>query len=138
MSVLNGTDFRLFIGGSVVGHAKSLSISFGSSSIDISNKDTGGWDDNLAGRKNWTASSDALVDVTDSQGFEEAYDAYIAGDTVTITWGMVSGSAIDTSVVNWSGSATIESLDLSANDGEAVSYSIKLNGKGAPTKIAAA
>ncbi|WP_430811268.1 MULTISPECIES: phage tail tube protein [unclassified Carboxylicivirga] len=140
--VINGTDLHLFIGADAaekhVGHAKSHTIDMGTGEIDISNKDTGGWDDFLAGRKNWTASCDAMFDMEDAQGFEQAFDAWLAGTPVRLVSAIKTGAnAIDTGAMQLVGTAIITSISLSSGDGEAVTYSVSYKGKGALAKVAA-
>jgi len=135
--VLNGTDLHMFSDSNHIGHAKSHSIDMGTGEIDISNKDTGGWDDFLSGRKNWTASVDAMVDYSDTEGFEQAFDAWIGGTVITLTSAIkTGGDAIDTTSMQLTGDAIITNITINAGDGEAVSYSVSYKGKGALSKVA--
>ncbi len=140
--VINGTDLHMFVGAEGaeehIGHAKSHSIEMATGEIDISNKETGGWDDFLAGRKNWTASCDAMIDFSDTEGFEQAFDAWLAGESVRIVSAIkTDADAIDTSKLQLVGTAIITNISINAGDGEAVSYSVSYKGKGALTKVAA-
>ena len=76
MSVINGTDVRLYVPSAgtatddasttwiAVGSAKSGTLSISADTPDSSTKDSSGWLEVIAGQKSWTMDFDGLVDFT--------------------------------------------------------------------------
>ena len=138
--IFNGDDLVLAVGtsGSEVAfaHAQSSSISFSNSLIDTTTKDSNSWEEMISGRKSFTISTDGLADFDDvaSRTSAEAFsDLAIAGTMVAFTFTRTGGTTGDHE--GWSGSAFIESFEISAASDETVTYSVSLKGTGALTKV---
>ena len=146
MAVFNGNDLVLAIhttSGSEVAfaHAQSASISFSDSLIDVTTKDSNSWEEMISGRKSFTISTDGLFDlddVTSRTSGEQFSDYAIAGTQIFFTFqrsANATGGALSTGdQTGWSGSAFIESFEVSAGSDESVSYSVSLKGTGALVK----
>jgi len=105
-------------------------LSFSKEDVDSTNKDNSGWIDSVSTRRGWTASCDGvyenddaaiqyLIDTNQLAASTTNYDVYIklvdkAGDTYT-------------------GSATMDSIELECPEGDLVSYSLSFTGRGALT-----
>ena len=68
--VLNGTSLVVLIGTEVIAHATSCSLSVSSDLPDATTKDSGGWNENIAGAKSWSLTTDGLATV---EGTGSAY-----------------------------------------------------------------
>ena len=141
MAVFNGNDLVLSIGtaaGSEVAlaHAQTSSISFSNALIDATTKDSGSWEEMISGRRSWTITTDGLADfddVTSRTSTEGFSDLALAGTLVHLTFQRTSGASSG-DLEGWSGTAYIESFDISGASDETVTYSVSLKGTGALSK----
>ena len=116
--------------------ATSCSVQIDGETIDTSNKFSGRWNSNLAGKNSYTISTDALF--TQAEGlysFDFLMDQMVTGKK--LDW--VIGNAKDyvaqdydlkTDAPYYSGTAFITSLSLNAGNQEVANCSISLTGSG--------
>lgn len=134
-----GDDILLYVLDSTykpIAFATSCSVQVDGETIDTSNKMSGRWASNLAGRNSYTVSCDALY--TKNTG-HTSYD-YLLSQMVSgngVKWVMSSPSSADTTSFAYvadnaiaSGTALITSLSLNAGNNEVASCSITLTGVG--------
>lgn len=144
MAKFNGNDLVLAVhatSGSEVkfAHAQNASISFANSLIDTTSKDSNSWEEMISGRKSFTISADGLADFDDvasANSTEQFSDYAIAGTQVFFKFER-DGTPASVSVgdqLGWTGSAFIESFDVSAPTDDVATYSISLKGTGALVK----
>ena len=57
---LNGTDLKVYVAGTLVAYSTNCSININHSLRSTSNKESGGWDENMEGMRNWDLSCDSL------------------------------------------------------------------------------
>jgi hypothetical protein len=74
-----GRDFTITVDTSVLYYAESFELSLDKKEIDVTNLNSGGWDEFVVGSKGWSASTDALLcRTTDtSRGFDYLLDNYL-------------------------------------------------------------
>ena len=135
MAVLNGNDLVLGIATTATtvafAHSQSASISFSNSLIDTTTKDSASWEEMISGRKSWSLSTDGLVDfaavsgATNTVGFATLA---LAGTEVFVRFGVDGGDA-------YTGSAFIESFELSSTSDDVATYSVSLKGTGVLTAV---
>lgn len=135
--VFNGTSLVVLVGTEVVAHATSCSLSISADLPDATTKESGGWADHIAGLRSWSITTDGLATV------EPTGTNYVVGDifsalngrgTVTVKFTTVSGSTPITGDLIWSGSAFVESLDITADMESPVTYSASFTGTGTLTQ----
>jgi hypothetical protein len=127
MNEINGTDLRIWINGVKMADATSHTLSIAMKTRPTSNKDSGKYDTEAAGRFTITASADALKVYGN---FEAILSAMINQLPVTVDFGQKSAdplNTLDESKFYASGDFLIVGFDDAAPDGETASYSIKLN-----------
>lgn len=137
-----GDDMFLYItdetSDKVVAFATSCQIQVDGETIDTSNKMSGRWNSNLAGKNGYTITADALYTQTTGHfSFDDLMEKMIAGGAIGWKVGKATDStdfALDTSKPYYSGEAFVTSLSLSAGNNEIASCSITLTGSGAITK----
>ena len=145
MAKFNGNDLVLAIGSSdsnetKFAHAQTASISFSNSLIDVTTKDSNSWDEMISGRKSFTISTDGLADfddvasATSAEGFS---DVALAGTIVFFEFQRPSASLTTGDMTGWTGTALIESFDISGASDDAVTYSVSLKGTGQLVKATA-
>lgn len=135
--VINGTSLVVLIGTEVIAHATSCSLSVSSDLPDATTKDSGGWTDHIAGVKSWSLTTDGLATV------EGTGTKYTVGDlftalsgrtTLTVKFTTVTGATPVVGDLYWSGSAFVESLDMTADMESPVTFSAAFTGLGVLTQ----
>jgi predicted secreted protein len=123
MSVQNSTLTKIYIAGVAVANSTNVNLSSTTAMIDITNKDSGGWRELLAGLSEWSMSGDFIVDFADSKGPDDLYTAKEAKTSVTVKYmNNTSGE------VYYQGSAFISSLTLNAGTEGEPNGSFELQG----------
>lgn len=126
--------------------ATSLSVEVSADAVDISSKDSGRWAASLLGKISWTASASNLFTVAD---YKKLMDCMVANTPIDIVFGTVknydtvaSGTTTDDGTYTgtpsaWTsaddlyhGKVVINSISLSANNGEVATYDASFTGVG--------
>jgi predicted secreted protein len=135
--VFNGTSLVVLVGTEVIAHATSCSLSVSADLPDATTKQSGGWAEEIAGLRSWTLTTDGLATV------EPTGTDYVVGDifsalngrtSVTVKFTTANGSTPIVGDLIWSGSAFVESLDITADMESPVTYSASFTGTGVLTQ----
>jgi len=142
-SVFNGTSLVVLIGTEVIGFATSCSLSLAIDAPDASTKQSLGWADEIGGQRSWSLTTDGLATVVPGTvatyvTTAELNALAIARTAVTVKFTTVDNSTVGgvtpvTGDVIYSGSAFIESVDMTADMENPVTYSVSFKGTGALT-----
>lgn len=137
MAVQNATDVTLSVGGKVISHATSCSLSISRELRDASSKQSGGFTKNLDGIISWEVSGDGFIDLDDG-GVNTIFSSAFTTMTNVATDPVVAvvftiGSSGDT----YTGNAYITSLSADAGFEDNATYSITLNGTDGLTQVVA-
>lgn len=126
MATFKGKDGVVKVGANAVAEVRGWSVSQSIGTVDDS---VMGDDDetHLVTIKNWTGSADVLFDDTDTNG----QVALAVGSSVTVSFQMEGDTSGDHKL---SGTATVESREISAQHDGLVEASITLKGNGALTE----
>lgn len=131
--VIPGDDILLYVGEIAVSHSTSHSLSLNGTTIDITNKDTAGFEKFLNGRKNWSISIEGMVAYDATYGYEDLFDAWLAGTELTVKFSTeVAGD------IYFTGPVIIENLEKSAGGGAVTTFTCSLKGNGAIAKATVA
>ena len=125
--VVNGTICVLYLGETAISYSTSCSLSLSGTTIDVTNKDSGYWVQKISGHKNsWTMSVDAFYNM-DGAGVTpyELFDPLRDGDLVSLKF--TTTNTDDTFFV---GNAIVTSLNITAGDSEAATFSAEFEGAG--------
>jgi predicted secreted protein len=138
---------QLFISGKTLACATSCSVNISADDIDVSCKDSAGFNSTIPGRITWTAQSDNLFVIDD---YQKLVDAMLNKTVLTLAFSTVGNWAdrtapdADGHVVptggwtsannGYTGQVTVSSIDLSADNGSVATYSVTFNGHGALAK----
>jgi TP901-1 family phage major tail protein len=104
-----------------VGGQKDATFDRGSGTIDVTDKDSQGWEENLPGNRNWSISFESFV-IEDDAGFleiEDAFDNQTQKQYQIITPGHL-----------YQGKATVEALSMAGPNADAGAFSFTLKGTG--------
>ena len=144
-SVFNGTSLVVLIGTEVIAFATSCSLSIAIDTPDSSTKQSLGWADEIGGQKSWSLTTDGLATVVPGSvatyiSTTELSNLAIARTAVTVKFTTVNNDTVGgvtpvTGDTIYSGSAFIESVDMTADMENPVTYSVSFKGTG-PLTIA--
>jgi predicted secreted protein len=139
-SVFNGTSLVVLIGTEVIGFATSCSLSLAIDAPDASTKQSLGWADEIGGQRSWSLTTDGLATVVPGTvatyvTTAELNALAIARTAVTVKFTTVDNSTVGgvtpvTGDVIYSGQAFIESVDMTADMENPVTYSVSFKGTG--------
>ena len=140
---INGTELRVYAGGTLIAYSTSASININHSTRSTSSKDSGGWDENMEGMRNWDVSCDALYAwLTPGAGaignntLSDLFDTYMKDRTsLELTFGVTTTDTGDTKYV---GNAWMTSASLSAPQEDTSTYSVSFQGSGVLVQTVAA
>ena len=127
---IRGLEVLIYIGSTAVGGQRGASLSMSADELDITDKNTVGYKKFLVGLKEWSISCDGLV-VAGEAGYDALFNAFIAGDIVTVQFKKEDGS------FGYEGEMVVSSMDFDAQYDDALTYSCELKGAGDLTKIGA-
>ena len=144
-SVFNGTSLVVLIGTEVIGYATSCSLSLAIDAPDASTKQSLGWADEIGGQRSWSLTTDGLATVVPGTVATYVTTAELNALAIARTAVQVKFTTVDNSTVGgvtpvtgdviYSGSAFIESVDMTADMENPVTYSVSFKGTG-PLTIA--
>lgn len=136
--VINATGYRMTLvtvseSVEMVAREKSVEINFEGDKINITTKDSEGWEENMAGLKRWNGSGTAIWDFSPGTGFKSAQafiTEFLSGDRKGVaTFGT---SVAGDKKIN--GSIIIDSLKITAQMESALEISFAFTGAGKPTE----
>jgi predicted secreted protein len=131
-----GDDMYLYVtsGDTPVAFATSCSVQIDGETIDTSNKMSGRWNSNLAGKNSYTISTDALY--TQAEGlysFDSLMEKMVEGGKLEWKIGKCVDRetfALDAEKPYYSGEGFVTSLSLNAGNNEVANCSITITGSG--------
>lgn len=147
MSNVMGEAVQVFLSGKTLACATSCSVQISADEIDVSCKDTAGFNSTIPGRISWTVTSDNLFVLGD---YTKLVDAMVNKTVLDLTFATVSN--IDEATTpdadghtvpsgGWTsasdlygGKVTVSSIDLTADNGSVATYSVTFNGHGSLSK----
>ena len=141
--IFNGTSLVVLIGTEVIGYATSCSLSLAIDTPDSSTKQSLGWADEIGGQRSWSLTTDGLATVVPGTVATYVTTAELNALAIARTAVTVKFTTVDNSTVGgitpvsgdviYSGTAFIESVDLTADMENPVTYSVSFKGTGVLT-----
>ena len=121
-----GLDIILTIDNKVVGGQRNATLNREAEVIDITNKVSAGWTENMTSVKSWSIEGDGIF-VVDDAALDAIETAFLNGDWVQVkvadeSWG-------------YTGRGVITDFPIEANYDDAATYTITITGSGALEKI---
>lgn len=120
MAKLNGTSMLVIVDGVTIGGTKSFTLDVRNANIDSSSKDSAGWTDRIAGKRDWSVSFDGLYDPAGVYNFEQLFDSLDTRDQVKLEMAVIDGTG---GGELYQGYARLSSLTLTAPMEDATAYS---------------
>lgn len=109
----------------VIGGQSGATLNRGTNIIDVTSKDAGGWEESVAGVKNWSIDCDGFLVESDA-ALKALEDAWVAGSKLKVEIALPSGK-------KYSGDILIEDFPHDFPQDDAVSFSLSLKGTGVLT-----
>ena len=125
MTIRNSSLTKIYIGGVAIGLSQNVSLSVNGETSDVTNKDSAGWEANIAGKKNWEMSGDLVVDFAQAKAPDDLFTLLINGTYSTVKYmNNTSGE------IYYEGSGVITTYNLShpTVDKGTCSFTIKARG----------
>lgn len=119
---VRGLDILVYHGETVLGSQKNCTLSMESESIDVSNKNSFGWADFIAGAKSWSIECEGQFVSTEQSALMQAF---VDAEFVQVE---MKNAEED---IYFAGEAMIESIELEASFDDVATYNIAFVGKGA-------
>jgi predicted secreted protein len=135
--IFNGTNLVVLIGTEVIAHSTSCSLSVSADLPDATTKSSGGWAQQIAGLRSWSLTTDGLATVeptSTNYSVGDIFSALNGRATVTVKFTTATGSTPIVGDLVWSGSAFVESLDITADMESPATFSASFTGFGQLTQ----
>ena len=85
--VFNGTNLLVKVGGTVIGHTTSCTLSISHDIADATTKDSEGWSEGISGLRSGEISFDGLVDYSDANSVIDLISLVSSRSKVTCVFG---------------------------------------------------
>ena len=139
---LNGTELGVYVGGVLVAYSTNATLNVNHSTRSTTSKESGGWEDNMEGLRNWDVSCDALYAWLDPAGtaisnktLSDLFTGYLATRTsFDLTFGNTSATAGNT---KYTGTAWLTSASLTAPLEDTSTFSVSFQGSGPLVQVIA-
>ena len=144
--ILNGTELKVYSGGTLVAYATSCTLSVNQSVREITNKDSGGAKEIAEGLVDWSVDCEGMYAWLDASGSAFAggpddlilahANASTSGSTrasFTITFGTTDGETGD---LKYTGDAYLTSISMTGGTEESATFSASFGGNGTLTQTA--
>jgi TP901-1 family phage major tail protein len=125
MAILNGTAYLLKIGSTNLPDQTEGSISINTEVIDVSNKDSLGFREIQLGMRSGSISVSGLVDDGNSDAVDTLMATFSSRASVSVVFGL-DGTVTGEEDHNFSATAFVTSLEVSAGTEDNVTYSATL------------
>jgi len=132
MAILNGTAYLLKIGSTNLPDQTEGSISINTEVIDVSNKDSLGFREIQLGMRSGSISVSGLVDDGNSDAVDTLMATFSSRASVSVVFGL-DGTSVGQEDHNFSATAFVTSLEVSAGTEDNVQYSATLELSGTIT-----
>lgn len=122
-----GIDFLIHIGEVALGGQRGCTLNRSSDTLDVTSKDSEGWQENLSGLKNWGVDTDGLI-VENDEAYGVLEEKFMNGEEVEVV-------IITPMKSKYTGIAIITDFPIEAPYDDAATYSVSFTGSGKLQKV---
>lgn len=131
---MNGDASLFTLDGKEVAKVTSYSLKIDENQIDVSNKQSSRWKENIGGDRSFEMTCDQIYDIGASDngyaGAAQFADAIVNGSTVALVCEVGQATGDD----KFTGTGRVSNLTINSNHNAAITYSCTIIGTGALTK----
>jgi len=127
--VISGHLMGIYISNVLIGAMKGVNLDMGVNMLDMNNAGTGDYDTVKPSRRNWSASGNGHFTFSEGYTFEDLFDAWKAGTSLTVRFSTENPGDID-----YAGTGYVESLKANFPDHENSTYDFTIKGSSDLTK----
>lgn len=106
----------------IIGGQRGCTLNRSSDTLDVTSKDSEGWQENLSGLKNWGVDTDGLI-VKDDEALDYLEECFMNGTEVPVVVATPLGK-------KYKGNVIITDFPLEAPYDDAATYSVSFTGSG--------
>ncbi len=140
---INGTELGVYIGGTLIAYSTNATININHSTRGTSSKESGGWEYNMEGMRNWDVSCDALYawltpggSAITNDTLSDIFTTYMTTRaSFSLTFGVTTSDTADT---KYTGTAWLTSASLTAPMEDTSTFSVSFQGSGVLVQTVAA
>jgi predicted secreted protein len=126
MAIQNGTLIKLYDSSTVIALLTSSDMTLEREMLDVTNKDSANWKENLAGVRSFSFSAELFNDPAQAYNLEDLYTKWEAGTVITMKL-----SSELTGEKKFTGSVLINNISLSTPANQASTVTVDFTGTGA-------
>jgi predicted secreted protein len=126
MAIQNGTLIKLYDSSTVIALLTSSDMTLEREMLDVTNKDSANWKENLAGVRSFSFSAELFNDPAQTYNLEDLYTKWEAGTVITMKL-----SSELTGEKKFTGSVLINNISLSTPANQASTVTVDFTGTGA-------
>jgi hypothetical protein len=126
MAIQNGTLIKLYDSSTVIALLTSSDMTLEREMLDVTNKDSSNWKENLAGVRSFSFSAELFNDPAQTYNLEDLYTKWEAGTVITMKL-----SSELTGEKKFTGSVLINNISLSTPANQASTVTVDFTGTGA-------
>lgn len=134
MSKINGTKVKILVSGVAINNLTNVTLSIGADMIDVTTKDSAGWAEFLAGKKNATMSGEGIVDFSASSiPPSTIFSSYLSSGTSAA---VIFSDGTPSTGKSYTATAFFDKLEYKAGTEDNFTFSFSLKITGVPTQTA--
>lgn len=123
---LTGKSGSVYVGANKVAEISNWSLDIGADEIDITNFDSDGWKEFLAGLKEWSGNAEGNWKMSDTNGQKALQDALLGGTTVALELRLDANN-------KYAGDAFITGISIESPNDDKIPVTFDFRGTGALT-----
>jgi TP901-1 family phage major tail protein len=127
--IINATDIRIYVAAALIAHTTSAELSVSADMIDITTKDSAGWNEGMPGKKSWEMSGEGKFSFDAAYSPEDLFAALLAKTKLAVKYKTATSGNDE-----YSGDCYVTSWSVSAGVEDATSFSFTFTGTGAIAK----
>lgn len=130
MACINGTQFLVYVEGSAIAYSTSATLNINVDLPSCASKDSGGWDENMHGLRDWSIDVDGLVQFDNYFAADDVVKLILDRQEVTVKF-----ATTVTGHTYWEGTAKLQADAITADMEQPVTQSLTFIGSGALTEM---
>lgn len=133
MSKINSSKVKILVSGVAISNLTNVTMSIGADMIDVTTKDSAGWAEFLAGKKNVTMTGEGIVDFSATTPPSTIFTSYLSTGTSAA---VIFSDGTASTGKSYTATAFFDKLEYKAETEGNFSFSFSLKITGTPAQVA--